>query len=843
MGGYTLLNYLFSQLTRSLGVFFRTIRAFFSRKLVSITARLRRLTSFSRNAMKVATGSLQAAATAMKKPTKRDDYVETERLFISKAFLIKLLLVLAALGLIFYFLVWPFILSHFMTVKFYVEDSRVAEWTGQVIVYADKDKTLPLYAGRLENGVLQGVGEEYDENGLISYEGPFLDGQRSGEGVAYEDGVLAYEGQFSGGLYEGRGRLYDDGILSYEGSFEAGKASGDGTAYHQNGQVSYRGQFAEGLREGTGTAYREDGVLLYEGSFSLDLYNGSGRLYLSEDQWIDGEFQSGTAAGTVQWFKTGQLYYEGEWGDDRPEGYGTLYNQGEQAVYQGQFTCGTLDGSWLLDLTPEDLRTVLGEGAQTAENAAGGYLISSAQLGLTALCSYQTAEADSQIYAIYLTAPSQGAWIALLPGDDRITMETDSDGVEREGVVAFSPLQGMSLTAGVYEAQMVTVAAHTTTCLYSGDAAVLLSWSRLGAAPEVLNTEDMTDAETAGNTDRMEEFLASVNLGESAAAASGAAAENPYYGGEDPATALAGCTDVNQAATLLDAMLSYWEQSERQAALEENLTRVNEQLSDAQAQLAMGNGSQATVDDLESQRNALESAIQSCQAQRSLAKLQGQSVGVESVSAYNLGDTLILFDPADADASQLSLAATAWAQATGGDESQAELKMMTALVNLTEAYSNVQTALRSYETAAAAVQSAAGTYATGSGTKTAWYAALSAQADARMALCSALASFARGANQFNTLTGGWVSRSQDWFNETLEPMFQAVIQAAPEEEPEQGQEETTAEDPTNPEDPAAGGTETPEEEPAAGEPTDSQPEDSQTEPDQANDQTAADAAA
>lgn len=120
-----MLNYLFSQLTRSLGVFFRTIRAFFSRKLVSITARLRRLTSFSRNAMKVATGSLQAAATAMKKPTKRDDYVETERLFISKAFLIKLLLVLAALGLIFYFLVWPFILSHFMTVKFMW---RTAAW-------------------------------------------------------------------------------------------------------------------------------------------------------------------------------------------------------------------------------------------------------------------------------------------------------------------------------------------------------------------------------------------------------------------------------------------------------------------------------------------------------------------------------------------------------------------------------------------------------------------------------------------------------------------------------------------------------------------------------------------
>lgn len=43
-----MLSYLLRQLTNSLGIFFRTIRAFFTRKLVGAWSYLRRITNFSR---------------------------------------------------------------------------------------------------------------------------------------------------------------------------------------------------------------------------------------------------------------------------------------------------------------------------------------------------------------------------------------------------------------------------------------------------------------------------------------------------------------------------------------------------------------------------------------------------------------------------------------------------------------------------------------------------------------------------------------------------------------------------------------------------------------------------
>ena len=54
-----MLSYLLRQLTNSLGIFFRTIRAFFTRKLVGAQSYLRRITNFSRQATKVASASLQ----------------------------------------------------------------------------------------------------------------------------------------------------------------------------------------------------------------------------------------------------------------------------------------------------------------------------------------------------------------------------------------------------------------------------------------------------------------------------------------------------------------------------------------------------------------------------------------------------------------------------------------------------------------------------------------------------------------------------------------------------------------------------------------------------------------
>lgn len=85
-----MLSQLLRQLFNSFGIFFRTIRAFFTRKMTGAWSRLRRITNVSRHATKVATETFQGAAAAMKKPTKRSDYIETKRLFISKSFLLLL---------------------------------------------------------------------------------------------------------------------------------------------------------------------------------------------------------------------------------------------------------------------------------------------------------------------------------------------------------------------------------------------------------------------------------------------------------------------------------------------------------------------------------------------------------------------------------------------------------------------------------------------------------------------------------------------------------------------------------------------------------------------------------
>ena len=118
-------------------VFIRTIRAFFYRRISAIVAKFRQMTNLTRGATKVATTSIQSAAAATQKPTKREDYVDAGGLLVAKSFLLKLIIGIVIAILLIYFLIWPFVLSHFLTAKFYVEDKKIENWTGRVIVYSE----------------------------------------------------------------------------------------------------------------------------------------------------------------------------------------------------------------------------------------------------------------------------------------------------------------------------------------------------------------------------------------------------------------------------------------------------------------------------------------------------------------------------------------------------------------------------------------------------------------------------------------------------------------------------------------------------------------------------------
>ena len=276
------MGYFFSQLTRSIGVFFRTLRAFIVRRLMNVTTFFRRLLNFSRHATKAASASLESVVTAGKKPTSEADYVETGHLYISKSLIVRVILIVIAAALIIWFVVWPFILSKFLTAKFFVEDKRVEDWSGRVIVFSDKKKTVRMYAGRLEDGVLQGECKLYDDEGLLRYEGQIQDGQRSGSGKEYKSGVLVYDGQFASDVYSGYGKSYDaDGVLCYDGQFENGKRSGSGIAY-EGGTILYDGQFKRDQYEGRGKLY-ENGALSYDGVPSQRQNGLSGTVHLGQE--------------------------------------------------------------------------------------------------------------------------------------------------------------------------------------------------------------------------------------------------------------------------------------------------------------------------------------------------------------------------------------------------------------------------------------------------------------------------------------------------------------------------------------------------------------------------------
>ena len=903
------MSFFFSQLYRSILTFFRTLKAYFMRKTMTISTNLRRLTNFSRSATRVATSSIQGVMSAAQKPTERGDYVETGRLFISKALIIRILLGLVALGLIIYFVVWPFVLSRFLTARFYEEDKRVEDWSGKVIVYSDKKKTLPLFSGRLEDGVLQGECKEYDREGILLFEGQMKDGQRTGSGKEYAEGILVYQGGFENGLYTGRGKRYEDGSMVYDGQYDGGLRSGSGTAYadgeilytgqfledmyegrgklYENGILVYEGGFAAGIPEGSGTAYR-DGKVLYEGQFTAGAYEGQGKLYsltayedyggpdhyldydgdfhsgspegtgtfyypdgnprykgdvqaglpngsgtfyygsgrqveyeggvrdgrfdgqgiwyLRDGGTIEGSFQSGGPLGTVEWRKNGLLYYAGEWGklegegdgqrfEGHASGFGTLYNKAGKVIYEGPFRNGTLDGQALLTYTTEKFKAALGEGSYTVEREGDGYRIIAPELGLTALCTFQTEEDESVVYQLYLAAPEDPDWVRILPGNDFTLLGArwwPEDAEPNRNDIIYIGQYGVGLDPGTYPAISVVWDDSRVTVLYSPEnrgLALLTTWVRTDITPKALDLGD-----NGPQVEDVSDFLAALDGMEAAEGTE--MGTGAVLGDADPQAVFADLEDADQAVNLADAMLGSWAQLEQMAALQEVAERNAVLLEKAKENAAKGTGSQAEVDALAQRQQELEGQLESCMTALKRAQLQAGELGAQGLENYALDDMVVDFDPSAQDVSELTLVAVAYAQATGSHMSPeaVETQVKMGLLDLTDAYGKVKQALARYQTAAAATKTAAGDFSMGLGDRETWYAAMNEETMARADMCSALSDFSRLANAFNRLTGGWVSRSFDWQREVFEPLFRAAILPEPEPELEPEPEEDAGEE-------------------------------------------------
>lgn len=777
---------MFSQLIRqifnSFGIFFRTIRAFFTRKVSNVGAYGRRVTNVTQYASKVANGSFQGLQTAVKKPTKREDYIETKRMFISKSFLVFLGVGLVALILLIYFVIWPFLLSHFFVAKFYQEDPDLQNWSGRVIVFYDKEKTMPMYKGTLEEGVLQGKGTEYDREGLVTFEGDFENGVYCGKGTSYVGGVILYDGDFADGAYNGKGSLYDNGKLFYTGDFAAGQCEGSGTQYYSSGSRQYTGAFAAGLFEGEGIEYRQDGPMRYKGAFAAGLYEGDGTYYYSEDSFVKAAFAAGVTDGEIKWYRDGKLWYAGGARNLTPDGFGTIYAASGKAVYAGEMDRGTIDGEWLLGLTAGELREAFGEARVSETDKPKGFLIRNLTLGLTVMCSYQNGGDEPSAYKAWLRP--EGVDKTLLPwqNSNELTQWAMAGENPPEVSGVLGPASGPDGALSGQWSQTKFAWPETFAIMLWQDengTPVQMTWGKRGAISTSvgggIGSGDGAAADAQARLDEVMEALDAVTGGEaspeSAAAVSGMLGE---------------AESAEEVTALMDALTDCYTYTGMVSALESGKVLLEQQLQSAEAALKRGTGSQAQVDEMRQKLDDLGRTLAQYQTGAKQAQITAQYYCGKEPDPAALQSALVVFDPTRLKPAALCDGAVKYAtEVSAGryevDTGALTMKVKKTLLDLNVAYENVTAARGKVEQAAKAVSAQSAAFAKGTADESALFSAQLAQTTAVADLCQAMGSFTHTATALNDLTGGMVSTEQKWMADAFAGVYAAEIQRAKEE--------------------------------------------------------------
>ena len=458
-----MLQNLIESILNGVSVGGRMLRELFTRFIDGIRFGIRSIFSAVNIAGSFIPKLFKSILESFKKPTSREDYIETKGMFISKKLILIVVLVIVALVVVGITVVKPFIVSKFGVAHMWETDPKTESYDGKVILYYDEEKKMPKFEGRLEKGIKNGEGKEYDENGNVLFSGTYAEGQRNGTGSVYQEGKLVYEGavvgkhyegegtlyypdgnvQYRGGfhksLYDGKGILYDDteaGDIRYNGGFKEGKYDGQGVLKGKAGQEEYRGEFANGVYEGEGELF-SNGISVYKGGFSQGLYSGTGRLCdkTGKEQYaggfkdglfngegvytapngikISGTFEKGGIKGDAVCSYGGDVFYKGNMNGLIPQGTGTLFSKSGSELYTGEILLWNVNGSSLLGLPAADARKAFPQGVRE-DMGAEGFALTQDKLGLSLYSGYATAEEKAAIKRVYLMPTAQDSTMAMI---------------------------------------------------------------------------------------------------------------------------------------------------------------------------------------------------------------------------------------------------------------------------------------------------------------------------------------------------------------------------------------------------------------------------------------------
>ncbi len=206
-------------------------------------------------------------------------------------------------------------------------------WTAQVDVRRGRSQTLnarlehytsvEYVNGEWRHDVKTGEGR-YIEEGVLEYNGSFVNGKFHGQGtIRYANGTK-YQGSWFEGKMQGHGSFTTPEGDTYIGEMEGNKFNGEGTLTKATGDI-YTGFWIDGVLNGQGSLTTKDG-LLYVGGFSDNLFHGNGSLTYPDGGHYEGSFSNGMFHGKgVEIYPSGKKYV-GQFIDGLYHGKGELLN-------------------------------------------------------------------------------------------------------------------------------------------------------------------------------------------------------------------------------------------------------------------------------------------------------------------------------------------------------------------------------------------------------------------------------------------------------------------------------------------------------------------------------------
>ena len=195
---------------------------------------------------------------------------------------------------------------------------------------------------------INGKGKILFKDGRI-YEGNFVEGKLNGEGKYIDSNGDIYEGIFRDGNLSGKGTIIkikekrNKSILSNNSKNSLNKEENISNSIDKNNyKITYIGEIKDFKKEGQGTEICSE--YKYEGNFKNDKKNGYGVLtYLKSKDKYEGEFKDNKITGYGYYIWENGHSFKGDFVDGKMNGKG-LYKWPDGIEYEGEYKDNIREG-------------------------------------------------------------------------------------------------------------------------------------------------------------------------------------------------------------------------------------------------------------------------------------------------------------------------------------------------------------------------------------------------------------------------------------------------------------------------------------------------------------------